>query len=117
MSNAVGVHAHPDFKLGVRPADPVAYERMLAFRLVAAPQHPLTADHLGLVSRWVLGANNLFGTCVTLDTRVLTADLRWVPAGEVRPGDHLLGFDEHRKEPRGGRDYRRSVVESAEIVR
>ena len=33
--------------------------------------------------------------CPTDDQRVLTADLRWVPAGDLRVGDELLGFDEH----------------------
>lgn len=49
--------------------------------------------------------------CVTPDQRVLTADLRWVPAGELRAGDRLLAFDEtpilgHR------RAWRESVVET-----
>jgi hypothetical protein len=117
LTEAVGIHAHPGRALGVIPANPVRYDRMLTFALTGAvPAHPVAADHLAGVLAWVLGGNNRFGTCVTPDTRVLTADLRWVPVGEVLPGDHLLGFDEHRKEPRGGRDYRRSVVESAERV-
>ena len=32
--------------------------------------------------------------CLAPDTKVLTADLRWVRADEVRVGDDLLGFDE-----------------------
>lgn len=32
--------------------------------------------------------------CVAADTPVLTLDLRWVPAGSLKPGDQLLGFDE-----------------------
>lgn len=32
--------------------------------------------------------------CVAADTKVLTLDLRWVPAGSLKPGDRLLGFDE-----------------------
>lgn len=32
--------------------------------------------------------------CVSPDTRVLTADLRWVPAGKVSVGDQLIAFDE-----------------------
>ena len=35
-----------------------------------------------------------YDDCVTPDTRICTADLRWVPIGEVEPGDKLLGFDE-----------------------
>lgn len=32
--------------------------------------------------------------CVTPDMRVLTSDLRWVPAGDLRVGDRLLTFNE-----------------------
>ncbi len=33
-------------------------------------------------------------SCVTPDTRVLTADLRWTKIGRVKVGDVLFGFDE-----------------------
>lgn len=39
-----------------------------------------------------------FFYCPTPDQRILTADLRWVPAGDLRVGDELFGFDEHPKE-------------------
>lgn len=56
--------------------------------------------------------------CVTPDTRVLTWDLRWVPAGELKEGDSLIGFDEYatpskRKSDGGkrdGRKFRHSMV-------
>ena len=32
--------------------------------------------------------------CPTQDQRVLTADLRWIPAGDLQQGQELLGFDE-----------------------
>lgn len=41
--------------------------------------------------------------CVAPGTRVLTDDLRWVPAGTLRDGDRLLAFDEQGR----GRGYRR----------
>lgn len=53
--------------------------------------------------------------CVSADVRVLTADLRWIPAGEVRVGDHLAGFDENIPVS-GRRRWRRSVVERAEVI-
>ena len=53
--------------------------------------------------------------CVSADMRVLTADLRWIPAGEVRAGDHLAGFDESIPVS-GRRHWRRSVVERAEVI-
>jgi len=46
--------------------------------------------------------------CVTPTTRVLTADLHWVPAGDVTEGTELIGFDE---ELRRNAAYRRSNVE------
>lgn len=33
--------------------------------------------------------------CVTPETRVLTVDLRWVPAGDLKAGQMLIGFDEN----------------------
>lgn len=35
--------------------------------------------------------------CVAPNTRILTADLRYIPAGEVRKGQVLVGFDEDRQ--------------------
>lgn len=34
-------------------------------------------------------------TCLTPDARVLTADLRWQPIGELIVGQRIVGFDEH----------------------
>lgn len=33
--------------------------------------------------------------CVGIETPILTSDLRWVPAGDLKVGDELLGFDEY----------------------
>jgi len=52
--------------------------------------------------------------CVGPDTRILTADLRWVRAGEIRPGDCLLAFDEHLSPSR--RMWRLSVVEAVATI-
>jgi hypothetical protein len=62
------------------------------------------------VQQW----GGLLGTyCVTMETPVLTADLRWVPCGELRPGDQLIGFDEQLDGLGKGRSFafRRSIVE------
>ncbi len=48
--------------------------------------------------------------CVSPETRVLTADLRWVPAGDLAVGEHLMAFDEHSSGPSAGRKYRDAVV-------
>lgn len=55
------------------------------------------AHHLSMICRWG-GASSRF-YCPTPEQRVLTADLRWVPAGDLRVGDELLGFDEHPTAP------------------
>jgi len=36
--------------------------------------------------------------CPTPDQRILTADLQWVPAGEIEVGTKVLGFDEYPTE-------------------
>lgn len=33
--------------------------------------------------------------CVTPDTKVLTHDLQWIPAGEIETGDRLIGVEEN----------------------
>ena len=75
--------------------------------------------------------------CVTPETKVLTADLRWVPAGESKPGQLLLGFDEipngkGRRKPksqlrdvkgrstgfnRGKRKLRKSIIKHTGLIK
>lgn len=45
--------------------------------------------------------------CLAPEMRVLTSDLRWVPAGDVVEGDTLVGFDEELKHTK----MRPSIVE------
>lgn len=47
--------------------------------------------------------------CVHPSTRILTSALKWKAAGEVEPGDELIGFDEHG---RADAKMRRSRVEA-----
>lgn len=49
--------------------------------------------------------------CPTPDTPVLTSDLKYVPAGTIRPGDVLVGFDEDRPGKGKHRRIRESKVE------
>jgi hypothetical protein len=55
--------------------------------------------------------------CPTPEQRVLTADMRWVPAGDLNVGDELLGFDEFPHElgqaGKRRRRYRPSTVLTA----
>lgn len=58
--------------------------------------------------------------CVAPETRVLTADLRWVPIATVHVGDELTAFDESTK-PGNGRSstwrrWRKSVVEQVDRI-
>ena len=52
--------------------------------------------------------------CPTPEQRILTADLQWVPAGDICVGNELVGFDEHLIEPGSAgqrrRRFRPSVV-------
>ncbi len=47
--------------------------------------------------------------CVTPETRILTRDLRWVPAGELETGDVLIGVAEENQ-TRYGRTYQDAVA-------
>lgn len=69
---------------------------------------------------------NIFGVdmaqdCVAPETKVLTADLKWVPAGEIKVGDDVIGFDEHKGniEVSGSayRQYQKAKVQEANILK
>ncbi len=53
--------------------------------------------------------------CLEVSTPVLTRDLRWVPAGDLREGDLIVGFDEHADEnsPDGARYYKEAKITHA----
>lgn len=53
--------------------------------------------------------------CLGLGTRVLTADLRWVPIETVKVGDRLIGVDESPLEGKQQRGMRESVVEATQV--
>lgn len=56
----------------------------------------------------------VFLACHSPDTRLLTKDYRWVPAGEIKAGDELWGFDEHKSDIEGkvGRQTARKFCSS-----
>jgi hypothetical protein len=59
--------------------------------------------------------NDEVGDCLGAGTRLLTADLRWVPVEQIKVGDALIGFDE---EPISTfRMYRKTIVEKVGILR
>jgi intein/homing endonuclease len=63
--------------------------------------------------------------CVSIDTPILTRDLRWVKAGEIPVGEEILSFEEYGKTKKNGKEgFRKyvistithNVVEEAECV-
>lgn len=49
--------------------------------------------------------------CLSPDTRVLTADLKWVPSSSLKVGDELMAFDEHYSSgPNKTRRWRKTKV-------
>lgn len=53
-----------------------------------------------------------FQMCVAPDTRVLTDDLRHIPASDVTVGTRLVGFDEEPSAPGKHRQFQPAVVEA-----
>lgn len=81
---------------------------------------PDQLDLLENMSGWdiILKARQL-GFCLDPSTRVLTADLRWVPIGELQPGARIVAVDEC---PPGGRGTARrmraaTVIAAVEVHR
>lgn len=96
-------------KLGRRPPD-YSRPRLWAedYYKVAQLPHPAPVDYASGVN-FPMYLNDQYGDCLGPDTQLLTADLRWVAARNIRVGDKLLGFDE--EPPAGNRQLRVSVVE------
>jgi hypothetical protein len=51
--------------------------------------------------------------CVAPETKILTADLKWIPAEEIKPGDKLIGYDECNNTEKGNRAWKSATVEKA----
>ncbi|MFN7883562.1 MAG: hypothetical protein ACK5PF_11195, partial [bacterium] len=65
----------------------------------------------------VLKARQL-GFCVAPETRVLTADLRWVPIIDIKPGMEVVACDEHPPGGRGSaRKMRTATVQGVKVMR
>lgn len=54
---------------------------------------------------YVVGHN-----CVEMSTPVLTRDLRWIPAGDLRPGDELVAFSEDKPAKNTPRQFEVSTI-------
>lgn len=55
--------------------------------------------------------------CVTPETKILTADLRYVRADSIKKGDKLIGFDENPPKHYGQRKFKESIVENVGIIK
>lgn len=77
------------------------------------------AIHEGFKTIYVYGVD-MAQDCVAPETKVLTTDLRWVPAGEIKVGQTVMGFDEHSgpkmEEPTSYRQWRSSEVLEANVL-
>ena len=115
--SARGIHDHPSRRLGRQPKDPSLPKLKLEsfFDATAVPPHDPADDNLGTLP-FQLYENDSIGDCVAPDTKVLTADLRWVRAGELNIDDKLVAFDEMPHEGFVGRQYREATVTKAHIV-
>ena len=63
---------------------------------------------------FAVGCTHACPFCVTPETPILMADLTWRAAGEIRPGDQVLGFDEKTNEG-GYRRYRVATVQAVAV--
>lgn len=54
------------------------------------------------------------GSCLTPDHKILTADLRYIPLGDVKAGDKVVSFDEHTGNKRDRR-YKTGTVQNVKI--
>ncbi len=72
-----------------------------------------TRDNVGVMfgpKKRTPGGNPPHFYCVTPEMRVLTSDLRWVPAGKLTVGDALLAFDDHPIRGKGQKSTRRKTL-------
>ena len=56
------------------------------------------------------------GFCLDPKTRILTADLQWVPIGEIEPGREIIGVDEKPPGRGMGRRMRSAQVVASQVV-
>jgi len=54
--------------------------------------------------------------CLTPDQRILTSDLRWLPAGDIQVGDRLIAFEEFGSRIKPGGQSARRQLEIATVT-
>jgi hypothetical protein len=68
--------------------------------------------------RHIILKSRQLGFCLDPKTKVLTADLRWIPIGELKEGQEIISVDEFTKGHRGqGRKMRTGIVEAVVKVK
>lgn len=97
-------------------ADQIILRVSFCYRPGNAVSVPWRPEYLPFISQLFAtnGAKMGWNNCPTPDQRVLTADLRWVPAGELKIGDLLVGMDEFPTAGKKLRRYRQAVVTHAQ---
>jgi hypothetical protein len=89
---------HAGRHLGRNPADPARLARTVKLRFTGTlPPHPISADHLTSVPRWMLGGNDRFGTCgptYVANSAVLT--WHWLKGEEITVPDDAI-WDLYRR--------------------
>ena len=101
----------------VASAEEAAAERNPETKLLSDPSRTIVATNRSPDVGFDASVNPYRGCehacsyCLSPETLVLCADMKWRPIGEVRPGDHLVGFDEY-PEPGRSRKLRPAVVEA-----
>lgn len=67
-----------------------------SLQITRIPTGIISLDYV-LNGGWARGRHSeLYGEfCVTPDTKILTSDLIWTPAGDLLPDEELVGFDEN----------------------
>lgn len=81
----------PGLALGKRPPKNAPALRLGAYLTGTVPAHPPMADHFALMTSWILGANDQFGTCgptsvanhLLLTTRYLAGTPIWATTSAV----------------------------------
>lgn len=96
-------------------AEALTRARMLGIRAVPrqrGPRPTVIASHGDAPkchAPWLIYMEHGAGQCLVPETKVLTADMRWEPVGDLQIGDELLAFEENPTVARY-REWRRSFV-------
>ena len=103
-------------QLPVRAGDdyiPTAHSRIRAPTVLICQHFAKIPFHIPNLNATAIFERDAFTCqyCLTPNHRALTSDLRWVPIGNLKTGDQLVGFEERLERP-GGRRYLESCVEA-----